>query len=113
ALSALGERENGTERLREAIAAYYAALEEYTRERVPLKWAKTQDALGNALRTHGERENGTAQLKEAVNAYDSALCVLASPGLEFYGQKSRANRDRAIALLIERLGPNGNLLAAG
>ena len=35
----LGERESGTARLEEAVAAYRAALEERTRERVPLDWA--------------------------------------------------------------------------
>ena len=46
---ALGERESGTARLEEAVAAYRAALEERTRERVPLDWAATQNNLGNAL----------------------------------------------------------------
>ena len=36
ALQALGERESGTARLEEAVAAYRAALEEHTRARVPL-----------------------------------------------------------------------------
>ena len=31
------------------MAAYRAALEEDTRERVPLEWAETQNNLGNAL----------------------------------------------------------------
>ena len=44
-----GERESGTARLEEAVAAYRAALEEWTRERVPLDWATTQNNLGNAL----------------------------------------------------------------
>ena len=46
---ALGERESGTARLEEAVAAYRAALEEWTRERVPLDWAETQNNLGAAL----------------------------------------------------------------
>ena len=46
----LGERESGTARLEEAVAAYRAALEEWTRERVPLDWAMTQNNLGTALR---------------------------------------------------------------
>ena len=36
ALTRLGERESGTARLEEAVTAYRAALEERTRERVPL-----------------------------------------------------------------------------
>jgi hypothetical protein len=43
ALSTLGKRESGTARLKEAVDAYRAALEERTRERVPLQWARTQN----------------------------------------------------------------------
>ena len=42
ALTTLGERESGTERLEQAVAAFTEALKEYTRERVPLGWAATQ-----------------------------------------------------------------------
>jgi tetratricopeptide (TPR) repeat protein len=73
ALRALGERESGTARLEEAVAAYRASLEERTRERAPLEWAMTQYNLGNALETLGERESGTARLEEAVAAYRAAL----------------------------------------
>ena len=69
----LGERESGTARLEEAVAAYRDALKERTRERVPLDWATTQNNLGNALATLGERESGTARLEEAVAAYRDAL----------------------------------------
>src|SRR5512139_3759612 len=56
ALWRLGGRESGTARLEEAVAAYRDALKEYTRERVPLQWATTQNNLGNALETLGEGE---------------------------------------------------------
>jgi tetratricopeptide (TPR) repeat protein len=59
--------------LEEAVAAFRAALEERTRARVPLDWARTQNSLGNALRKLGERENGTARLEEAVAAHRAAL----------------------------------------
>ena len=65
ALQALGARESGTTRLEEAVSAYRAALEERTRERVPLDWAMIQNNLGNALTALGERESGTARLTEA------------------------------------------------
>lgn len=58
---------------REAIAAYRAALQEWTRDRVPLGWAMTQNNLGAALQTLGQREPGTARLEEAVTAYRAAL----------------------------------------
>ena len=73
ALATLGERESGTARLEEAVAAYRDALQERTRERVPLDWATTQNNLGNALQRLGERESGTARLEEAVAAFRAAL----------------------------------------
>src|SRR6185437_1999590 len=73
ALPTLGERESGTARLEEAVAAYREALKEYTRERVPLDWAMTQTNLGAALQTLGGRESGTARLEDAVAAYRAAL----------------------------------------
>jgi len=36
ALRSLGERESGTARFEEAVVAFYEALKEWTRERVPL-----------------------------------------------------------------------------
>ena len=69
----LGERESGTDRLEQAVAAYRKALEEYTQQRVPLQWAMTQNNLGNALQELGERESGTARLEQAVVAYRKAL----------------------------------------
>ncbi len=74
--SRLGERESGTARLDEAVAAYRAALAERTRERVPLDWAMTQNNLGTALQRLGERESGTARLDEAVAAYRAALAEM-------------------------------------
>jgi tetratricopeptide (TPR) repeat protein/pimeloyl-ACP methyl ester carboxylesterase len=73
ALAVLGERESGKARLQAAIDAYRAALEQRTRERAPLDWAKTQNNLGIALMRLGERENGTAHLEAAALAYRTAL----------------------------------------
>jgi len=55
------------------VTAYRAALQEYTRDRVPLQWATAQMNLGNALARLGEGENGTRGLEEAVAAYRAAL----------------------------------------
>ena len=73
ALLTLGQRESGTAKLEEAVAAYREALKERTRERVPLAWAMTQNNLANAFLTLGERESGTAKLEEAVAASREAL----------------------------------------
>ena len=74
-LLTLGAREDGTERLEQAVTAYNAALEVYTRERVPLDWAVTQNNLGAVLWTLGEREDGTERLEQAVTAFTAALEV--------------------------------------
>ncbi|CAM3460626.1 tetratricopeptide repeat protein [Thalassospira profundimaris] len=73
AYSILGERESGTERLWQAVAAYRSALRERPQDRVPLDWATTQNNLGNTFLTLGQRESGTAQLEQAVAAYQCAL----------------------------------------
>ena len=68
-----GNGESGPARLEQAVEAYRAALEEYTRERVTLQWARTQNNLGNALAVLGERESGPARLEQAVAAYRAVL----------------------------------------
>ena len=73
ALQELGAREPGTARLEAAAEAFRLALEERTRERVPLDWAMTQNNLGTALAELGEREAGTERLEQAVEAYRLAL----------------------------------------
>jgi hypothetical protein len=86
------------------VAAYRAALAKYTRERVPLDWAMTQNNLGNALSTLGEWEAGTARLEEAVAACDAALSVFVPAQADHYTGICRANGDRALALIAERKG---------
>ena len=67
-LGTVCERESGTARLDEAVAAFREALKERTRVRVPLDWAGTQNNLGLALASLGERESGTARLDEEAAA---------------------------------------------
>jgi tetratricopeptide (TPR) repeat protein len=73
ALAQDGEQTGNSEPLAESIGLYRQVLDEYTRARVPLEWALTQNNLGNALKVLGERESGTARLEEAVAAYREAL----------------------------------------
>jgi hypothetical protein len=79
-----------------------AALEERTRERVPLDWATTQNNLGNALSTLGKREAGTARLHEAVEAYRAALRVLTRENTLHQWELAQANLRIAEARLAER-----------
>ena len=102
ALSRLGERENGTARLEEAVAAYRAALEEMTRERVPLDWALTHMNLGNTLLRLGERESGTARLEEAVTAWDACLTVTATVWPSEWIRYVRDRRDEAQSEIEQR-----------
>ena len=57
----IGEQAGSNEDLPQAIAALRAALQEWTRERVPLQWAMIQNNFGPALRTlGGARERNCA-----------------------------------------------------
>lgn len=101
ALTVLGQQNGRKEPLGEAVVAYMAALEEWTRERVPLDWATTQNNLGEALRILGERESGTRRLEEAVAAYRAALEIFESDHAAYYVDMTKANLERAEALLRE------------
>ena len=80
-LEAQGERASGEEGKRllgEAVTAYRAALEVYTREQLPRLWAVAQSNLGSVLSDQGKRangEDGQRLLGEAVTAYRAALEV--------------------------------------
>ena len=102
ALATLGKRENGTARLEEAVAAYRAALEEYSRERVPLDWATTQNNLGTALVSFGERESGTARLMEAVAACRAALEEYSRERVPLQWAATQNNLGTALQALGER-----------
>ena len=72
-------------RIAKASGAYFAALQVFTRENAPGKWAITQTDLGLALRTLGMRESetGTARLQEAVTAFSAALEVFTRDDMPF------------------------------
>ena len=72
------QREESGKYLEQAVAAYRAALEVYTREQLPQQWALTQNNLGLALKDLGERssvEESGKYLEQAVAAYRAALEV--------------------------------------
>ena len=102
ALDVLGEQSGRKEPLEEAVAVYKAALEERTRERVPLDWAMTQNNLGTALTALGERESGTQRLEEAVAAYKTSIEVFESGQAAYQVKITEANLQKAEALLRER-----------
>jgi hypothetical protein len=104
ALGALGERETGTKHLEGAVGAHHAALEEMTRDRVPLDWATTQNNLGNALLGLGGRESGTPHLQEAVTAYRAALAERTCNRVPLDWAASAGNQGIVLMLLAGRLG---------
>src|ERR1700730_9497905 len=77
ALWDFGEQSGTNEPLDESIELYHKVLDQWTRARVPLQWALTQNRLGNALARRGEqedtREKGIPLLQAAVAAYGEAL----------------------------------------
>jgi hypothetical protein len=75
ALEILGQRKSGTETLENAVAAYGAALEEWTRERVPLEFAATHMNLSNALEALAERQKSAKLMEEAVLSMRDAVEV--------------------------------------
>ena len=75
ALWRLGERESGTARLDEAVAAYRAALDERTRDRVPPDWAQSQHTLANVLATLAARTHDRARMTEAIASMRNAAEV--------------------------------------
>ncbi len=62
----LGNRESGTTQLELAVGAYKETLTEWTRERVPLMWAATQNNMGTATRTIGVRSMNSRTICEAL-----------------------------------------------
>ena len=66
------------------IAPYRAALEERTRERVPLQWAGTQLNLALALREVGRRELSAQRLQSALEAAQQSSTVYLEGGNEQY-----------------------------
>ncbi len=102
ALLILGERESGAARLKEAVAAYRAALDELAREREPRRWAVAQSSLGIALTALGERENDTAQLEEAAAAHRLALDGLTRKLAPFLWAGIQLNLGNALLTLGQR-----------
>jgi tetratricopeptide (TPR) repeat protein len=81
------------------VAAFRAPLEEYSRERVPLQWALTQENLGLALQALGEKELSTDRMDQAIAAFRTALEVFEQAGASYNIEKARRNLALAEAAL--------------
>ncbi len=100
--SAPPARARAAPHLEEAITAYRDALMEWTRERMPLGWAQTQNNLGSALQELGTRESGTAHLEEAATAYRNALLEITRERVPLGWAQTQNSLNTAEKLLIER-----------
>jgi hypothetical protein len=97
----LGERESGTARLEEAVTAYREALQENTRERVPLDWAQTQENLALVDRVLFAKTGKGVHLDDALVAVGGAL-------EEYNKAKAAYYIERAERLRAELLATKGN-----
>src|ERR1700730_3128117 len=100
-LQAPPERQSGTAKLEDLVAAYRDALKEFIRERAPLDWAMTQSDLGNALAILGEREGRTATLEESVAVYREALKEFTRERAPFQWATIQNNLGAALATIGE------------
>ena len=107
-----GSRKKVASALLLAIAAYRAALEEWTRERVPLQWAGTQNDLGSALATLGVWDSGTARLHEAIQAYRAALEGLSRERVPLQWALTQSNLGAVLEALGERDSGTARLVEA-
>ena len=89
ALADLGERESGTARLEEAVAAYREALQEWTRVRVPLQWAATQHNLALTYRALYDKSAEPRHLDNALAANAAALDGYRRAKAPFYIEKAK------------------------
>ena len=95
-----------------AVAAFRNAQQEWTRDRVPLDWAKAQSYLGNALTRLGERASGTAHLHEAVSALRAALEVTTRDLVPLDWARTQTRLADVFELLGERDDKTARLLEA-
>jgi tetratricopeptide (TPR) repeat protein len=102
ALQVLGDQSGRYEALEEAAAVYEEALEDYTRDRVPLDWAGTQNNLGNALARLGARERSTERVEEAVAAYREALKEWSQDRAPLHWAMTQSNLGAALTWLGHR-----------
>jgi tetratricopeptide (TPR) repeat protein len=98
ALGTLGERESGTARLEEAVAAYRDALREWTRESVPFLWAETQENLALVYRALCAKTGKRVHLDDALEAVGGALEEYNKAKAAYYVEKAARLRAELLAM---------------
>ena len=102
ALGELGERESGTARLEEAVAAYRAALKETDARARAARLGDDAEQSRHRARRLGERESGTARLEEAVAAYRAALTEYTRERVPYYWAQTQENLAIVFRVLATR-----------
>ena len=93
--------------LAEAVKAYRAALQVYTREALPQDWAMTQNNLAATLSDQASASKGAKKvelLKEAIACYEAALRVWTKESFPGYHQDAQRGLALAQAALAEAEG---------
>lgn len=108
-LQTLGERESGTDHLKQAEAAYRSALTVIRRAWFPADWAQIQNDLGSVLEALGERETGLSYFENAAAAYLLALQEMPQDAMPFEWANVQNNLGVTLTKLGERESGTGKL----
>lgn len=96
----MGQGEMEAAAWEKAMAAYDAALQVRTGERLPLAWAQTQNNLGNLFLTMGVRKKETASLNKALTVFRAALLEFTRELIPLEWAQTQMN----LAIALIRLG---------
>ncbi|MGA7655241.1 MAG: hypothetical protein WCA96_00455 [Methylocella sp.] len=99
ALQALGVRESGTVRLEDAVSAYRDALQEFTRARVPLRWATVQMDLASLYCALFDNGAQPKHFDDALEAIDRALEEYRKGNVDFYIEQTGCLREQILAMI--------------
>jgi tetratricopeptide (TPR) repeat protein len=102
ALLKLGERENGTEKLHQAVAAYQEASRIWTKQQFPLDWATLESNLGYAFQLIGQREARRELLAASLTAYRRALEEWTRDLVPMYWASAQANLGNTLKIIGEQ-----------
>lgn len=101
-LGRLGFNASDENKLREAIDAFHQALQEYTRERLPIRWASTQQNLGLNVLALSQFSKDIATVEQSIQALRLALEVYEEAGAVHYAAGARASLAVAQTVLKQK-----------